>query len=270
LAELRWTGNGVPLLGIAGASGSGKTTLLEALIPRLAARGLRVGVLKHAGHALALDEPGKDTDRLFAAGAAVVQAQDPGQRLTRRRTAAGADWRAALADTPCDLDLLLVEGYRRVPIAKVAVTEADDAPGVVAHVGLDVDRAEAIVSDWLAETWHQRPVGTLVLDSAVAVLAGAITGVPPVPRTAWPLSLLLAAMRWLPDHAWVIAPGTADEATAALPAARRPATWLLSQPPRLLVEPQLRARAEDLASREVPVADLTDLAAALAGQHSGA
>ena len=39
---------------ISGYSGSGKTTLIEALLPRLATRGLRVGVLKHDTHRLAL------------------------------------------------------------------------------------------------------------------------------------------------------------------------------------------------------------------------
>ncbi|WP_290797492.1 molybdopterin-guanine dinucleotide biosynthesis protein MobB, partial [Halomonas sp.] len=51
----------LPLLGIAAWSGTGKTTLLEALLPRLAERGLRVAVIKHAHHTFDVDQPGKDS-----------------------------------------------------------------------------------------------------------------------------------------------------------------------------------------------------------------
>jgi len=58
-----------PVLGIAGWSGSGKTTLLERLIPALARRGVRVGVIKQTHHDFELDRPGKDSHRLRQAGA---------------------------------------------------------------------------------------------------------------------------------------------------------------------------------------------------------
>jgi molybdopterin-guanine dinucleotide biosynthesis protein B len=58
------------LFGIAGYSGAGKTTLLEKLLPRLAACGLRVSVLKHAHHNFDIDRPGKDSFRHRQAGAA--------------------------------------------------------------------------------------------------------------------------------------------------------------------------------------------------------
>lgn len=63
-------GETLPLLGIAAWSGTGKTTLLEALLPRLAERGLRVAVIKHAHHDFEVDRPGKDSHRLRQAGAA--------------------------------------------------------------------------------------------------------------------------------------------------------------------------------------------------------
>ena len=53
-------------------SGTGKTTLLEKLIPRLKARGLCIGVLKHHAHATVFDIPGKDSYRLAQAGADIV------------------------------------------------------------------------------------------------------------------------------------------------------------------------------------------------------
>ena len=43
------------VFGFAGYSGSGKTTLIEQLIPRLAKRGLRVSLIKHAHHTFDVD-----------------------------------------------------------------------------------------------------------------------------------------------------------------------------------------------------------------------
>lgn len=49
----------LPLLGFAAYSGTGKTTLLEALLPKLTAAGLRIGLLKHAHHDFDVDIPEK-------------------------------------------------------------------------------------------------------------------------------------------------------------------------------------------------------------------
>ena len=48
----------LPIVGFAAFSGTGKTTLLKELLPLLSARGLRVGVVKHAHHSFELDHPG--------------------------------------------------------------------------------------------------------------------------------------------------------------------------------------------------------------------
>ncbi|HXZ45683.1 MAG TPA: molybdopterin-guanine dinucleotide biosynthesis protein B, partial [Pseudolabrys sp.] len=58
------------MLGFAAYSGTGKTTLLRQLLPLLKARGLRVGVVKHAHHSFDTDIPGKDSYELRKAGAA--------------------------------------------------------------------------------------------------------------------------------------------------------------------------------------------------------
>ena len=93
-------------LAICGLSGAGKTTLIEQLLPRLARRGLRVGVLKHDTHRLDLDRAGKDTARFFEAGAAVVCAHDPGQHFVRIRQSGPLPLSDVLPALPGDLDLV--------------------------------------------------------------------------------------------------------------------------------------------------------------------
>ena len=74
---------GAPVLAVCGFSGSGKTTLLEAVIPNLVKRGLAIAVVKHDAHGFEVDKPGKDSDRLFRAGATIALS-GPGQQFERR------------------------------------------------------------------------------------------------------------------------------------------------------------------------------------------
>jgi molybdopterin-guanine dinucleotide biosynthesis protein MobB len=105
------------LLKLVGASGAGKTTLAEALIRRLARRGLRVGYVKHAAHGFELDQSGKDSARAAAAGAAGVALVGP-----RGLAYLGAGERASAEEAAARFfphaDLVLIEGFRaaRVPM----------------------------------------------------------------------------------------------------------------------------------------------------------
>ena len=74
------------LYGVTGWKNSGKTVLVERLVAELTARGLTVSTVKHAHHAFDVDQPGKDSHRHRAAGAAQV--------LVASRAALGADDRA--------------------------------------------------------------------------------------------------------------------------------------------------------------------------------
>lgn len=112
-----------PLLAFVAASGTGKTTLLEQLIPLLRAHGLRLAVIKHTHHDFDMDQPGKDSYRMRAAGAQQVM-------LASRR-------RWALLTEHCDerpeprlaelvqaldyraLDLILVEGFKHETVHKI-------------------------------------------------------------------------------------------------------------------------------------------------------
>lgn len=112
----------IPVLGFAAYSGTGKTTLLKQLLPLLRARGLRVGMIKHAHHDFDIDTPGKDSYELRKAGA------------NEMLIASGRRW-ALMVDTDREgdpilqemlnrldqdnLDLVLVEGFKHEEFPKI-------------------------------------------------------------------------------------------------------------------------------------------------------
>jgi molybdopterin-guanine dinucleotide biosynthesis adapter protein len=117
--------SGMHVMGLAGWSGAGKTTLLGKLIPALVARGVRVATVKHAHHAFDIDQPGKDSWTHRAAGASEVIVS------SARRWAHIHELRdepePRLSDllrrlSPCDV--VLVEGFKRQPHAKIEVFRA--------------------------------------------------------------------------------------------------------------------------------------------------
>ncbi|MBE0490115.1 MAG: molybdopterin-guanine dinucleotide biosynthesis protein B [Halomonas sp.] len=112
----------LPLLGIAAWSGTGKTTLLEALLPRLAERGLRVAVIKHAHHTFDVDQPGKDSHRLRQAGAAPMLVASRARLALMMETPDQQEpdlaELVALVATQRP-DLVLVEGFKAWPLPKL-------------------------------------------------------------------------------------------------------------------------------------------------------
>ena len=75
------------VLAVSGVKNSGKTRLIEALLPLLAARGVKTAVVKHDGHRFTPDTPGTDSFRFFAAGA-VGSAVFDGEKFSLTRRAA--------------------------------------------------------------------------------------------------------------------------------------------------------------------------------------
>lgn len=113
---------------IVGPSRSGKTTLIEQLIPELKRHGLKVAVVKHTHHQAALDTPGKDTWRHMQAGADTVALAVPGgySILTARKGPYGLC--SLLNDFPKDIDLVLVEGFKKEAFPKMEVVPAGQKP----------------------------------------------------------------------------------------------------------------------------------------------
>lgn len=103
---------GMDIFGIAGWSGSGKTTLIRALIPALAARGLRIGTIKHSHHDLSLGEA--EQRDLVAAGGVETVVAGPArvQWIGAAREDRDAPGLAELARKMAGIDILLVEGFK--------------------------------------------------------------------------------------------------------------------------------------------------------------
>jgi len=173
-----------PVLGFAAFSGTGKTTLLKQLIPLLAQRGVRTGIIKHAHHDFDTDKPGKDSYELRKAGARqVLVASDRRWALiTENDTVAEPELNELIARLDREnIDLVLVEGFKKVPFTRIELhrpslghpllyPDDNSIIAVAADAALDtgdlplldindaVEVAEFILS-WLATQSPQRDPG---------------------------------------------------------------------------------------------------------------
>jgi molybdopterin-guanine dinucleotide biosynthesis protein B len=115
-------GSRMIVFGLAGWSGSGKTTLMEKLLGTITARGITVSTVKHTHGEFDIDRPGKDSYRHREAGASEVM------MISGRRWALLHELRDAAEPSLEDLmahmspvDLVLIEGYKAYPHAKLEV-----------------------------------------------------------------------------------------------------------------------------------------------------
>lgn len=121
------------VIGIVGYKNSGKTTLITRLIAALGARGLSVSTLKHIHHAIDLDQPGKDTYAHREAGAVdVMMVSDKRWALLHERRGVEAEGRLDLSNLLRRLspvDIVLVEGFKSLPMTRIEIrSAADPAP----------------------------------------------------------------------------------------------------------------------------------------------
>lgn len=113
------------VFGVVGWKNAGKTGLMERLVAEISGRGLTVSTIKHAHHAVDVDQPGTDSHRHRAAGATEVVLASA-RRFAIMHELRGApepDLDALLARL-APVDLVLVEGYKRHAHPKVEAYRA--------------------------------------------------------------------------------------------------------------------------------------------------
>lgn len=156
------------IIGIAGWSGSGKTTLLEYLLPQLAARGLRVNVIKHSHHDLVLEDKQKDSARARAAGAIEVLVSSPFRFAVMHELRGEPEpTLAEHVQRMAPADLTLVEGYKWEPIPKIEVYRPSHRP---AALYVDNPDVVAVASDVPAPAGLSRELAWLDLNQPEQVL----------------------------------------------------------------------------------------------------
>jgi len=109
------------VLCVSGLKKSGKTALIEALIPLLAAEGIKTAVIKHHGHSFGSeipDKPGTDTYRFLANGAfGTVIYDDQLFMCVKRQTAGTGD----LIPLFPEADLIIIEGAKAEAYPRIAM-----------------------------------------------------------------------------------------------------------------------------------------------------
>ncbi len=156
------------IFGFAGYSGAGKTTLLEALIPRFVAAGLRVSLLKHAHHHFDIDRPGKDSFRLREAGCGeVLLVSDQRWALMHELRGAPEPSFDEQVARFSDCDLLLVEGFKHMPIPKLEVYRPSVGKPLISDENSSA--IVAIASDEPTQVAQQTTVPVLSLNDHAAI-----------------------------------------------------------------------------------------------------
>jgi molybdopterin-guanine dinucleotide biosynthesis protein MobB len=161
----------LPILAVCGWSGSGKTTLIESVLPGLCEKGLKVAVLKHNSHGIEIDRPGKDSDRLFNAGADVMLQSGNNQFLRIHESGTDILYRT-LNELIQRYDLVIVEGHKNTPLPKIWLEGPDrekrpeNVENIIEILPWDSDREQALLSllkKWLPQQWSATPLMGCVL-----------------------------------------------------------------------------------------------------------
>jgi molybdopterin-guanine dinucleotide biosynthesis protein B len=134
----------IPVVSLVGYSNSGKTTVIVGLIRILKERACRVAVVKHAAHGYNLDTLGTDSGYFAEAGADQVVIAGPNSFTLYEYD----QEEISLADIVTrikDVDIILVEGFKRETGPKIEIYRQDNSLGRIPIVGQLI----AIVSDVL-------------------------------------------------------------------------------------------------------------------------
>ncbi|RBW52229.1 molybdopterin-guanine dinucleotide biosynthesis protein B [Ruegeria sp. A3M17] len=149
--------------GVTGWKNAGKTGLMERLVVEITGRGFSVSTVKHAHHAVDVDQPGTDSFRHREAGASEVLLAS-GKRIAVMQELRGAP-EPPLADLLTRLlpvDLVLIEGFKRESHHKVEAFRAEAGNALMAAENSTI---RAVASD----TPLQVQVPVFDLDNTAAI-----------------------------------------------------------------------------------------------------
>lgn len=172
------------VIGLAGWSGAGKTTLLVKLIPALRARGFSVSTIKHAHHAFDVDKPGKDSYEHRQAGASEVLVSSAHRFALMRELRGEEEWSLdRLLAKLSPVDIVIVEGFKSEPLAKIEVWRAG------------VDRPALAMTDPTVRVVATTDPAALDVEAQVIALDDVAALADAVERFAEPVSDVIARHR---------------------------------------------------------------------------
>lgn len=120
-----------PAVSFIAPSGSGKTTLLTKLIAELKNRGYTVGAMKHGPPHFEIDRPGKDSHRFSEAGADSMLISSDNKLALVRQIQQPPPFEELLATYFPDVDIILVEGFKRVSLPKIEIHRHQHTSGLL-------------------------------------------------------------------------------------------------------------------------------------------
>jgi molybdopterin-guanine dinucleotide biosynthesis protein MobB len=133
------------ILGFYGKHNSGKTMLIEKLLPELKSRGYSVAVVKHATKAETIDTPGKDTHRYGEAGADIAVLSLKAETSIILKKAMELDGILELLKNTMNPDIILVEGFKKSSIPKIAVGDIEQEENTVLRYDPESGNLEEIL-----------------------------------------------------------------------------------------------------------------------------
>jgi molybdopterin-guanine dinucleotide biosynthesis protein MobB len=133
------------IISVIGHKNAGKTTLVSALAHEFKRQKRRVATIKHASHPVETDRDGTDSWRHFHEGNADgVLVASPELRVTFERRPDDTGPEDLARRYFADMDIVLVEGFKRAPIPKIEVYRKE-----VARAPL-FDPESSNASEWIA------------------------------------------------------------------------------------------------------------------------
>jgi molybdopterin-guanine dinucleotide biosynthesis protein MobB len=133
------------IISVIGHKNAGKTTLVSALAHEFKRQKRRVATIKHASHPVDADRDGTDSWRHFHEGnadATLVASPELRVVFERRKDTEGPEALARRYFT--DMDIVLVEGFKREPLPKIEVFRKEVAKAPLYDPGL------SNAADWIA------------------------------------------------------------------------------------------------------------------------